>query len=142
MSEISTEKILDGITLALRSAYPDSHIESDTVEQGLHPPAFLVHLVSAGQKVRVGKRWQRTPGFDVIYFPKAGREECYAIADDLCRLLEVIALPTGDLLRGTGMNFEVVDGVLHFLVSYHHFVFQKTREETMENLEIKQGKVC
>ena len=47
MSEINTGKILDGITLALRAAYPDCQIESDTIEQGLTPPAFLVVLVSA-----------------------------------------------------------------------------------------------
>ena len=50
MSEINTGKILDGITLALRAAYPDCQIESDTIEQGLTPPAFLVVLVSAEQE--------------------------------------------------------------------------------------------
>ena len=41
MAEINTNIILDGITLALRKAFPESHIESDTVKQGLRPPASV-----------------------------------------------------------------------------------------------------
>lgn len=139
MSEISTNIILDGITLALRSEYPTCKIESHAIEQGLRPPAFIVILVSAGQIARVGQRWRRTPRFDVMYFPKEGREECYAVADDLCQILEVITLPTGDSLRGTDIDFEVIDDVLHFFVSYNHFVYRKTGEETMRILKIEQG---
>ena len=47
MAEISTNIILDGITLALRSAFPGSHIESNAVKQGLRQPAFIVLLVNA-----------------------------------------------------------------------------------------------
>ena len=139
MSEVSTNIILDGITLALRSAYPTHRIESRTIEQGLRPPAFIALLVSAGQIARAGKRWRRTPRFDVMYFPKEGREECYAVADELCQTLEVITLPTGDALRGTNMDFEVIDNVLHFFISYNHFVYRKTEEEAMGSLKIEQG---
>lgn len=139
MSEISTNIILDGITLALRSAYPEYRIEADSVEQGLAPPAFIVLLISAGQIARAGTRWRRAPRFDVMYFPKEGREECYAVADDLCQVLEVITLPTGDSLRGTSIEFEVVDGVLHFFISYNHFVCRKTEKEAMGSLNIEQG---
>ena len=48
MAEISTNIILDGITLALRSAFPGSHIESNAVKQGLRQPAFIVLLVNQG----------------------------------------------------------------------------------------------
>lgn len=138
MSEISTNIILDGVTRALRAAYPDYKIESKSVEQGLRPPAFIVLLVTAEQRKQMGQRWKRLPRFDVLYFPKAGREECYAVADELCQVLELIALDGGDLLRGTGMSFEVIDGVLHFMVSYHHFVYRETEEEAMESLKIEQ----
>ena len=139
MSEINTGKILDGITLALRAAYPDCQIESDTIEQGLTPPAFLVVLVSAEQEKRAGERWRRLPRFDILYYPKAGREECYMAADNLCTILELITLPGGDRLRGTEISFEVVDGVLHFMISYNHFVRQKTEEIYMGELKIEQG---
>lgn len=139
MSEISTEKIIDGITLALRAAYPDYQIESDTIEQGLTPPAFLVLLVDVEQVRRVGERWRRLPRFDILYFPAKGRKECYAVADNLCTALELITLPGGDLLRGTEISYEVTDGVLHFMISYNHFVYRPTEETYMGDLTIKQG---
>lgn len=140
MSEINTEKILDGITLALRAAYPECQIESDTIEQGLTPPAFLVLLVDVAQVKQIGERWKRLPRFDILYFPKKGREECYAAADNLCTVLELITLPGGDLLRGTEISFEVTDGVLHFMVSYNHFVRRETEEPIyMGDLKIEQG---
>lgn len=139
MPEINTNMILDGITLALRTAYPNTQIESNAVEQRLRAPAFLVLLVSAEQVSMTGSRWKRLPRFDVLYFPRKKREECYAVADDLCSALELITLPSGDKLRGTDMSFEVESGVLHFLVSYNHFVFKKPEETMMGSLKIEQG---
>lgn len=139
MSEINTGKIIDGVTLALRAAYPDYQIESDTIEQGLNPPAFLVLLVDVEQVRRVGERWRRLPRFDILYFPMKGREECYEVADNLCAALELVTLPGGDLLRGTEISFEVTDGVLHFLISYNHFVCRPVEEVYMDKIEIEQG---
>lgn len=140
MSEINTEKILDGITLALRASYPECQIESDTIEQGLTPPAFLVLLADVEQVRQIGERWKRIPRFDILYFPKKGREECYKVADDLCTVLELITLPGGGLLRGTEISFEVTDGVLHFMVSYNHFIRRESGEQIyMSELKIEQG---
>ena len=128
MAEISTNIILDGITLALRSAFPGSHIESNAVKQGLRQPAFIVLLVNAEVTDYPAQRKKRLPRFDVLYFPKAGRE-----------VLEVIDLPGGDKLRGTDMSFQVTDGVLHFLVSYNHFTYKTAEEVKMGTLKIEQG---
>lgn len=140
MSEINTGKILDGITLALRAAYPECQIESDAIEQGLTPPAFLALLADVEQVKQIGERWKRLPRFDILYFPKKGREECYKVADDLCTVLELITLPGGGLLRGTEISFEVTDGVLHFMVSYNHFIRRESGEQIyMSELKIEQG---
>ena len=85
------------------------------------------------------QRQKRLPRFDVLYFPKAGREECYRVADTLCEELKLIDLPGGDKLRGTDMSFEVTAGVLHFLVSYNHFARTEINETLMGTLKIEQG---
>ncbi|MBQ8248498.1 MAG: hypothetical protein IJY93_01265, partial [Clostridia bacterium] len=139
MSEINTNMVLDGITLAIRLAYPGSHIESDSLEQGLETPAFILLLVSGEQIAQVGSRYKRPSRFDVLYFPTKGREECCAVADELRSVLELITLPSGDMLRGTGMSFEITDGVLHFFVSYNHFVCRKADETMMEKIKLEQG---
>ena len=79
MAEISTNIILDGITLALRSAFPGSHIESNAVKQGLRQPAFIVLLVNAEVTDYPAQRKKRLPRFDVLYFPRSGREDCYGV---------------------------------------------------------------
>lgn len=139
MSEINTTLILDGISLALRSAYPDSQIAADSIEQGLESPAFILQLVSSGQSARGKQRWRRLPRFDILYFPKKGREECYAMADSLCSILDVITLPGGDKVRGSDITFEVTDNVLHFLVSYNYSVYSPTEETPMESIELISG---
>ena len=133
MAEISTNIILDGITLALRSAFPGSHIESNAVKQGLRQPAFIVLLVNAEVTDYPAQRKKRLPRFDVLYFPKAGREDCYGVADTLTEVLEV------NKLRGTDISFQVTDGVLHFLVSYNHFTYKTAEEVKMGTLKIEQG---
>lgn len=135
MSEINTGMILDGVTLALRKAYPKSQIEASAIEQRLKAPAFIVLLPSATQTAFLGTRKQRSPRFDIIYFPKTGREECYSVADELCSVLELITLPGGDKLRGTDISYEVTDEVLHFFISYNHFIYEKAEKTTMENLK-------
>ena len=60
MAEISTNIILDGITLALRKAYPESAIYCKAVKQGLRPPAFIALLATAGQEAQPSKRWKRS----------------------------------------------------------------------------------
>lgn len=139
MAEISTNIILDGITLALRKAFPQSHIESNSIKQGLRQPAFLVFLASAQIAAEPSARKKRLVRFDIAYFPKCGREECYAVADTLGEILALIDLPSGDKLHGTDMDFTVTDDVLHFLVSYNHFTRDQTEEERMEKLKITQG---
>lgn len=139
MSEINTNRVLDGITLALRAAYPNSKIESNKIMQGLKCPAFIVRLIKSSHIVRSRDRWRRLPRFDILYFPLRESEECYTVADNLCEILEVITLPGGDKIRGMDMTFEIVDGVLHFLVSYNHFVYKEGEEMPMENLKLQQG---
>lgn len=147
MSGISTNMVQDGITLALRSAWPQSQIGVGAIEQGLMPPAFIVCLLTAGQMARLGERFRRRLRFTVAYFPEAETEpavsdECCAVADRLYTVLEFIELSGGDKLRGTDMSFEMTDGVLHFFVSYNHFVRHKKEKTLMEELKVTKRVKC
>lgn len=136
MAEISTNIILDGITLALRDAFPEIYIESNTTNQELQQPAFLVLLETAQLMSYPSGRQKRLARFDITYFPTCGQEECYSVADTLGDIFRLLVLPSGDKLHGTDMSFSVTDGVLHFLVSYNHFAFEESEEEHMEKLKI------
>lgn len=50
--------------------------------------------------------------------------------------LEYVTMLNGDIIRGTNMHTEIVDGVLHFLVNYNLFLIKEPTEvDTMESLE-------
>lgn len=42
-------------------------------------------------------------------------------------------------LRGTGLNWEITDDVLHFFISYRQFVRELPEEYRMENLQLETG---
>ncbi len=141
---IDTNLILDGISLALREAFPESQIYAEGVKQGLSTPAFILQLADAGQAAQPVGRWQCQSSFDIVYFPKSPlreREECCDTAARLFSVLEVIALPGEPprKLRGNGMSFRIEDGLLHFLISYSHSLRRENREGAMETLKIQEG---
>lgn len=139
MASNKINTILDGITLAISKLYPESMIFSDSVAQGLEPKSFVVTLVSSQIQAQPSQAYKRYPRFKVSYFPQNGREECYDVSDVLYSNLEVIELADGRKLSGTDMSAEVVDGVLHVFVSYNHIVFAPNSNETMYDLDVKQG---
>lgn len=77
MADITSKLILDGITLALREAFPNAQITSDRIEQGLTEPTFVVLMVTNEQSELPNMRYRRMPRYDIIYFPET--EEKIAI---------------------------------------------------------------
>ena len=41
----------------------------------------------------------------------------------------------GDLVRGSKMHYEMVDGVLNFFLNYDLFVYRKEQTDPMETIE-------
>ena len=138
MADITSKLILDGITLALREAFPNAQITSDRIEQGLTEPAFVVLMVNNEQSELPNMRYRRTPRYDIIYFPENGREDCYSVADILWGVLEVVTLPNGDSVRGSSISAEITDDVLHVLVNYNHNTYKVVDEVDMEELTFTQ----
>lgn len=139
MSAISTQIVIDGITLALRDAFPDSFITAKPVEQGLRRPAFIVHPLIQGESDLPSNRSRRFSSFVIHHFPEHPCDDWTVIGDALLGVLKVITLPGGDMLRGTDISYECVDGVLHFSVTYKYSISGVSEAPVMENLSIIQG---
>lgn len=139
MSEIGSNSIRDGVTLALHAAFPDpTRIHGGDVGQGLSPGDFNVILTGAGHAQVVGRRYKRTPTIDVIYYPREGGSECYDVADRLTAVLESITTPEGDVIHASSCSWTIADGVLHMLLGYDHSVYRPREEIMMETLKIDQ----
>lgn len=133
------QQIVQGISRAINAQYGDGfEIYDQDVLQGLKEPCFLIQIIKPLKSPLLGRRsLHRTP-FDIAYFPKnrTDNAEMVNVGEQLFETLEFITLQSGDQLRGTGMDFEIVDNVLHFSVSYNYTLFRPTEQPTMETLGI------
>lgn len=90
--------------------------------QGLTEPCFIVLLLNAAHERIQGRRYQQSHSFDVHYF-SATNEDFMAVANKLLDVLEWVEID-GMKFRGTGMNYEVIDDVLHFYADYNYHVMR------------------
>lgn len=140
MAEINVSMILDAITVALDRVSPNANIYIDKVEQGLEDGDILVRLINIEYTRRSTRDFQRVvPVFDIIYFPNAGNKDCMAMGDTLSDKLAVIELSTKDIVRAVTKSFEIIDGVLHFKVSYPYDTIKYQAEEDMTKVILNRG---
>nr|DAS73570.1 MAG TPA: tail completion protein [Caudoviricetes sp.] len=140
MAEINVSIILDAITVALDRVSPNANIYIDKVEQGLEDGDILVRLINIEYMRRgIGDFQRVVPVFDIIYFPKAGNKDCMAMGDTLSDKLAVIELSTKDIVRAITKSFEIIDGVLHFKVSYPYDTIKYQAEEEMAKVILNRG---
>ena len=135
-------EIIKGISMALNAAFGDGcEIYQNDVEQGLREPCFFIAVLKPEIDPLPGNRELRRYPFDVQYFPPSPGDNAgmLSAAETMAEALRVLALPDGDLLRGTGMSYEFSDNVLHFFVTYNLSVMRPISTAAMETLETKLG---
>lgn len=137
------DKIFDGISVALHAAFGKGTriLGDEDIEQGLTPPCFFVSLVSAGRTYNLGPRYRDAYRFDVRYFPERDGDhaEMREVGNKLFESLERIALADGNTLRGQGMTYQIVDGVLHFMIRYACFLRREADQTAMEDASLVTG---
>lgn len=134
---VTVNDVRDGVIAALRSAYPAVKIYGEKIKQGLVQPRFFVKILTAGHDREVDRRYKRVHSFDVHYFSETN-EDMHAVADSLYAKLEYINL-NGGLYRGSKMQHEIIDDVLHFFVDYDfHVMKPKQVEPKMQTMEQRE----
>ena len=132
--------IIASISISLNAEFGDEYTTyTESVEQGLNEPCFFPFCLNPTNRVFLGKRYFRENQFCIQYFPAEkdrAKEECNAVAERLFSCLEYITV-TGDLVRGTKMKYEVVDGVLNFFVNYDLFVYKAAASDAMDEISEK-----
>lgn len=128
-------KIIGAIGKALDTEF-GYEIYSEDVSQGLNEPCFsIVHLMTTNTK-RLPPRYLRQYDFDVHFFPKDKinpKRECHEVAERLFLCLESVFF-LDNTVRGIKMRNEIIDGVLHFFVSYEMFV--KVEADKVEDMKV------
>lgn len=129
-------EIIKGISITLHSTF-GFEIFANRVGQGLEAPCFFISVLKPEVSPLLGQRSLWRNPLDIQYFPSDSDkyDEMYQAADKLMDCLEFVTLPNGDLLHGTNMSYEVIDGVLHFFVNYNLSMHKPTDNIYMETLE-------
>lgn len=134
--------ITNGISVKLNSIYGDGYkIYDSNIRQELKPPCFFIKLIKVINTPLLGSRKKRQHFFDVHYFPvnDADTENIHAVGDALTEGLEYITLTNGDILRGKDMSYEVIDGVLHFNITYQTVLINMEKDDPMDQYGLEVG---
>ncbi|MFC3788361.1 DUF6838 family protein [Paenibacillus sp. GCM10012307] len=142
---ITVNDVRHAVSRALDAAFPDVPIYGEEIKQGLDPPCFFVKLFPVVQERQQGRRYIRQHTFDIHFFPRGfetGRtetanEDIHQLSDMLYDVMEYI--DCNGMIRGSGLRHEVVDGVLHFFVSYDlHVLRQRPASSPMQAMDMEQ----
>lgn len=138
------DKIMEAVSIALNNEFGDScEIYTEQIEQDLEEPCFLISCINTTKKPFRGGRQCIQNRLCIYYFPESyKRRECNDVAERLMQCLEYITADK-QMMRGIQMEYEVVDDILNFFVSYETFSVKSennTKMETIENnTNIKEG---
>lgn len=134
-------KIIEAISSAVSIEFGEGyecHMEEE--KQDLKEPCFFIILSESALNLYMGQKYKMDNSFSILYYPGSDEieRECNDTASRLCRCLEYIYLEGEELpIRGSGIQYEVIDDVLKFNINYNMFVYITETEEdtTMETLE-------
>lgn len=129
--------IVNGISVKLNKTFGDDFTTySKNTEQGLHEPCFFIQLLTVLNTPFVGKRKRKDFPFDIHYFPvnDADNEAMIEIGEKMADSMEFITLLNGDVMHGKDISFQIIDGVLHFNITYSVFQNEINTESSMETI--------
>lgn len=135
--------IIEAISVSLNEEFGDNYeIHMEEIKQGLKEPCFFIACLNPTNNLFMGKRYERTNQFCIQYFPQCDEKqrECNGVAERMYDCLEYITTD-GDTkpIRGSGMNHQVVDGVLNFFVNYDFFTVKTEDNTPMETMTASTG---
>ena len=120
-------ELLTGIITKLRDTFGyDTTIYLDEVKQELQEPCFFVRILEVSQEPGLDNRYRRKYFLDIEYHCDEDVQTARKFADVANTLLMAVEYiyMGDDLVRGTGIHYEVQDNVLHFFINYDFFVFR------------------
>lgn len=145
---MTANEIIEGVSMAIATVMPGVTVIMEDLEQGIPEPGFSIAVVQASRSRLVGHRFENSVPLDIRYFPTPGDEpnrEINEVAESLYPALDIITTPSGEKVRGVNMYYDIVDNVLHFMVTYSGHLLQEVetgpmQERYRESTEVHDGK--
>lgn len=136
------EKLMDSICGALKVVYPDIPTYSNLNKQGTSVPCFFVFFMPTDTERRIGRRYMRNIGIDIVYLVENSDPDIYdqmvSVADQLDFSLEFI--PCEDAkLRTYDREWKIDEDELHYQFTVKVVVSYPDDTPQMESVESYEG---
>ncbi|MFV3013534.1 DUF6838 family protein [Clostridium botulinum] len=127
-----------GINQTLDKEFPNINIYGEEIKQGFEEPCFFIKVLSSEQGKELNIRYKKNISFDIHYFSDKEdiNSDCNDMADRLYEVLEYVKA-NNSLYRANEMTYEVIDGVLHFMLQFNYHVLKEIEEAPKMN-KLKQ----
>ncbi|KZS45704.1 hypothetical protein AWU65_07145 [Paenibacillus glucanolyticus] len=139
--QITYNVVRYAVHAALDIAFPDIPLSGEEIKQNLDPPRFFVRLLEPAHTQELGCRYRRDHPFVIRYFAQTRtNEEMYTMAEQLTSALKWINVGSRGW-TGQGMNFHIIDDVLHFFVTYSLLVWEQPPDDPKMQTLVQEGNV-
>lgn len=136
--QITFNDVRYAVHAALDTAFPDVPISGEEIKQDLDPPRFFVRLLEPGHTQELGRRYRRDHPFVVRYFaPERANADMYTMAEQLTTALGWIEVG-GHKCPAQGMHFQIIDEVLHFMVTYSLLVWEQPPDDPKMQILVQE----
>ena len=140
---ISSTFVIDAITKQLAKYFrEDSKAWNCYVEeqnQHFQRPAFFVKQILLSQNKLMADNYERFYRMRIMWFPELTasrkRNQCVAIGEKLFEVFRMLELENFPV-RGSELEMEIIDEILHFNVTYRLDAFIKHQNAKMEELDL------
>ena len=133
--------LVQAIINKLNEYFPNYDVYCDEISQGFQEPCFFVQQLPNRRNKEI-QSYQNTVDFDVQYFLDEDEtdinEKYESMIYKLYQILEYISVEDKKI-HGTQMNTSIVDGVLHFYVTYTFYLQVIEEKEKMKSLDVKES---
>lgn len=117
-----------GVSQILDDEFPNIKIHDEKIKQGFEELCFFIKVLNSGQNKEINKRYKKNVSFDIHYFSDKDdiNSDCNDMADKLYEVLEYVTV-SNSIYRASGMNHQVIDDVLHFMLKFDYHVIKESQ---------------
>ncbi|MDF2885805.1 MAG: hypothetical protein K0R23_190 [Lacrimispora sp.] len=140
------ERLLDSICGVLKESYPDIPTYSNPSKQGTSVPCFFVFFMPTEMENRIGRRFMRNIGIDIVYLVENSDTDMYdqlvSVADRLDYALEFVSYVDGESkysLRTYDREWKIDEDELHYQFTVKAVVSYPDNTPTIESAESYEG---
>lgn len=139
---MTVQDVVNAIAGSLNGIDSSKLIYQEHTEQNFNTPCFYIHTVGGSRKDLTGNMGRVSLQYDIQFHPDIDgteQQQCNTIADKLLEQFDYV-MAEGRPLRVNAREYDIVDRILHFMISINANVeLQVEPEDSMATLAQESG---